>query len=260
MVFKQSDVKSFIDLIKETKENSGGFKDFVQGFKDIGTVNLNSLDISNLNKYINDYNEFNKGGTLDKNFNTLISDVKALGSDEITNAFEQFAKSGDKAKISLEDMLAIGLNGNTKGLKNIKGIINDFNKLADNKNGQEALAKAVGQTNYQFGEYLENIKDGKASLGGYVKQLAATTARTIGLQLATVALNMAITVVVGLAVAGIAKVVNQMNDLKKEIDNLEADLNDTRSEVKNTPLCSLLSMIIGEYFTRLSYTVFTVRV
>lgn len=53
-------------------------------------------------------------------------------------------------------------------------------------------------------------------------------------------LNMALTAVISLAVAGISKGVKQMNNLKKEIDNLESDLNDTRSEKRNTLLCSLL--------------------
>ena len=177
---------------------------------------------------VDKFNNFNTNQEFGENWTNFLDGIK---NENVADFFKDLAKQGASAKASVEDVYAAILNGNTRGIGNVKSIISIFNSL--DKDKQEALAKAVGQTNVQFGKYLENVKDGKASLGGYAKQLVATTAKTIGLQLATIALNLAVSAVIGAIMWGVSKVINQMSDLKAEIDNLKSELDDTRSEIED---------------------------
>lgn len=190
-----------------------------------GGFNLTSDAIGDI---VDSFNELNSKQDFGNNWANFLDGIK---NENVADLFKDLAKQGASAKASVEDVYAAILNGNTRGIGNVKSIISIFNSL--DKDKQEALAKAVGQTNAQFGKYLGSVKDGKARLGGYAKQLVATTAKTIGLQLATIALNLAVSAVIGAVMWGVSKVINQMSDLKAEIDNLKSELDDTRSEIED---------------------------
>ena len=57
---------------------------------------------------------------------------------------------------------------------------------------QNAYVQAVGKQNTSLGNYLAGLNGAKASMGGYIKSLVAAKAASIGLQVASVALNTAL--------------------------------------------------------------------
>ena len=117
---------------------------------------------SHLTNILSKTKDINNGFDLTPNWTNFLDGIK---NENVADLFKDLAKQGASAKASVEDVYAAILNGNTRGIGNVKSIISIFNSL--DKDKQEAFAKAVGQTNVQFGKYLGSVKDGKASLGGY---------------------------------------------------------------------------------------------
>ena len=79
------------------------------------------------------------------------------------------------------------------------------------------FAKAVSQSNTQLGGYLSTLgTEGTATLKGYTGYLVSATAKTIGLQLATAALNVGISLALNATVWGITKVVNKQKELAEQ--------------------------------------------
>lgn len=109
------------------------------------------------------------------------------------------------------------LNNNFRGLKNVSSAISKYNSLAaDGADKQLALANAVAANNGGFGAYLAGLKGGSASLGGYISYLVKTKLATIGLQIATAALNAAITMGVSFA---IQMLITSLSNLARQVEN-----------------------------------------
>ena len=92
---------------------------------------------------------------------------------------------------------------------------------------QNAYVQAVGKQNTSLGNYLAGLNGAKASMGGYIKSLVAAKAASIGLQVASVALNtaisMGITLAISALVSAITKWVNKEKEARKEaIENAKA--------------------------------------
>lgn len=228
MVFKKSDLQDIFRLFKDGKS----FKDFenlkvtnvLETFDEKSFKKLNSY-IEDINSYKDTNKLFDKDGNNTQEFNGLLDSIKSLGDEEITKAFKDFANNADKATMSLEDLFAVKLDGNTHGLKNIKGILNEFNEYGADE--QLAFASAVGQSNKNLGDYLNTVKGGKASLGGYVGSLVKTTAKTVALELATAALN-------GVLMVGATLLINAMVQSITETINAYDNAIDKVEEYKNS--------------------------
>lgn len=92
---------------------------------------------------------------------------------------------------------------------------------------QNAYIQAVGKQNTALGNYLAGLDGAKASMGGYVKSLIGAKAATIGLQVASVALNVAIslglTLVINALVSSITNWINKEKEAREEaIENAKA--------------------------------------
>lgn len=132
--------------------------------------------------------------------------------------------------------------------------IKEFNSLQSAEE-QAKFLNSLKETNPELANYITKImessdvtnKNGvvtnnaEASQIGYTKSLAKTTAQTMGLKIATVALNAAITMGIGLlisfAVSGITKLINKQNELKKSAEetlNAYKDAQNTLKSNKNT--------------------------
>ena len=85
---------------------------------------------------------------------------------------------------------------------------------------QNAYVQAIGKQNTSLGNYLAGLNGAKASMSGYIKYLIGTKAATIGLQVASVALNTAISMGLSLAISAlisaITKWVNKEEEARKE--------------------------------------------
>ena len=172
----------------------------------------------------------------------LYKDV-ATKNQNIAGMLEGIGKQGASAKASLEGVYAVMLQGETTGFKNVKGVIDKFNSL--DPSHQKDFANAVGVTNANLGQYLNNVQVGSASMEGYGRQLVTTTAKTIGLKAATMALNavvsLGITAIISLGVYGISKLISWIGDLivtekelKEKTDEVILSYKQAKSEIQDT--------------------------
>ncbi len=181
MVFsaKGNEIIKIFDVIKDksTTINSG--------------FDLTGQEINNL---VNKFNLFyTKQDFGDEWIRQL--DVVRYKSSNVAVMLEDIAKKGGLARVNVEKMYAAILNGNTRGLSNVKSIINTFNSLSPNN--QEDFAMAVSHTNAQLGGYLKNIKTGSANLANYGIQLVKAKSQTVLLRSATMLFNTALSAGVG---------------------------------------------------------------
>lgn len=123
------------------------------------------------------------------------------------------AQSDDSLKSYLTDIKGlpasmavynVSLQGNIVGFTKVTKAMRQYNALgAISQEEQKAFAGAVGITNAQLGSYLSGLNGAKANLAGYGLSLVISTAKTIGLTVATAALNATMTMGISLIVSGL---------------------------------------------------------
>ena len=101
---------------------------------------------------------------------------------------------------------------------------------------QEALRMQWANSNTSFGKYISGLNGAKASFGGYVTSLIGAKAATIGLQIATTALNAALTMgismLVSWAISGIMKLVNAKKELAESVEELTSKFKEQHNELQ----------------------------
>lgn len=117
----------------------------------------------------------------------------------------------------------VSLQGNIAGYKKVTEAMKQYNAIAGNAKDQKEFAKAVSTTNVNLGSYLTGLNGVKASLGGYGASLVLSTAKTIGLTLATTALNAAITMGASVIISGVVTAIYSWINASKQItENAQA--------------------------------------
>lgn len=185
------------------------------------------------------FNDLNSNQNWGQDYTNFINEVTNKNHN-VSLMFSELAERGASARASVEGVYAAILDGNTKGFANVKSTITLFNQAQQSgSENAKAFASAVGQSNTQLGNYLGGLNGAKASLVGYGAQLAITTAKTIGLRAASMALNAAlswgISAVVSVFVSWLDKAIvtekelaeqakedaDKINDQKKALDDLK---------------------------------------
>lgn len=120
------------------------------------------------------------------------------------------------------------LQGNITGFKKVSTAIQQYNTLSSSgAKEQTVFSTAVGSTNGKLGNYLTGLNGAKASIGGYVTSLIGATAKTIGLQVATIALNSAITLGTSFIISGIVSAISSWIHHTENLKNHLDDVSDT---------------------------------
>lgn len=160
-------------------------------------------------------------------------------------AAQQFAR---QMAITGESVAQFTLNQKTaemtmmaqdKSFSNVGAIIQTYNKGLD-KTGltQSQFIDSVSKGNSVLGKYFSKVGIGNATMGGYVKTLIATKAATIGVQMATMALNavigMGIGLIMSLMSSGIQKFVEWVKDATKSTTEKLKDINTEFLELSDT--------------------------
>ena len=194
------------------------------------------FDLTNneIQKFVDYFNGLNSNQNFGQEYTDFITEMTDRNFN-VSQMFDDISKQGASARANVKDFYAAILDGNTRGFSNVKSTMALFNQAqqsgADNARD---FAKAVGQSNTLLGGYLSTLgTNGTATLKGYIGYLASATAKTIGLQLVTAALNVGISLALNAIVWGITKVVNQMSELQDKIDDLKSDLDDTKSKIED---------------------------
>lgn len=165
---------------------------------------------------------------------TLISTKDHLKALETVNA-TVYNKNG---AFNLQGLLA----NSSQSVSTFTKLNNAFKayngNLSNSTQLQNAYVQAVGKQNTSLGNYLAGLNGAKASMGGYIKSLVAAKAASIGLQVASVALNTAISMGITLAINAFTKWVNKEKEAReKAIENAKA----AREEANN------LSELLNKY-------------
>lgn len=183
--------------------------------------------------------------------NTFTSYVQSLGTDESATreGYDQFlAKT------------AHGYDGCSKAIEN-------FNAMQEKGvEQQNAYAHAIGTGNSHLGQYLTNLEGGTATIGGYVKYLVKAKVATIGLQAASIALNMALSMGVSMAIqaviSGISylihrneKLIESANEVTNAYREQSKTLNDNVNSLQNQKdEFNRLSKGVDDYGNNISLT------
>ncbi len=196
--------------------------------------------------FVDRFNELNSNQSFGQEYTDFIAEMTNRNFN-VSQMFDDISKQGASARANVKDFYAAILDGNTKGFANVKSTMTLFNQAqqsgADNARD---FAKAVSQSNTQLGGYLSTLgTEGTATLKGYTGYLVSATAKTIGLQLATVALNAVINFGLMFAITGLIKLIDYLvvtldesrealANLKDEYSDLQSDITSVNDELKTT--------------------------
>ena len=217
MVFKTVD-GSLTTISKKTEQISSGF-------------NLASNEVQS---FVNNFNDINSNQKFDRPWDRFLQGATNRNSN-VALYFAEIAEQGASARASVEGVYAAILDGNTKGFANVKSTITMFNQAQQSgSENTKAFASAVGQSNTQLGNYLGGLNGAKASLVGYGTQLAITTAKTIGLRAASMALNTALSFGVSAVVSAFVSWLDKVIVTEKElIEQAKKSAEKTQEQIKS---------------------------
>ena len=150
----------------------------------------------------------------------------------------EYAASIDATSISADEYIAkqrtaqVATVAQSKSLSSAKSLIAEYNSRCKNVGmSQSDFISAIGQTNSGLSKYLSGLNGANASLGGYIVSLASAKLSTIALQVATMALNAALSVGLAIAIqAAVAWLDDLVHAAKKASE--AADENASKSKEK----------------------------
>ena len=145
--------------------------------------------------------------------------------------FQNFAKSGKLATegvsgfIKQQQAAEVATLAQNKSLGNARGIIKEYYSGCKNVGiGQEAFADAVRQTNPQLAAAMTTSNSAAGATVRYTTSLIGAKAATIGLQIATTALNavigMGIGALISVAISAITKWINSADELAEKVEEV----------------------------------------
>lgn len=111
------------------------------------------------------------------------------------------------------------------------------NNLTKSTGLQNAYIKSVGTQNQALGNYLAGLKGAPATFGGYIASLTKAKLATIGLHAASIALNMALTMGVAVAISalfkGIDYLIHRTEKMQEALENSVSEFNSVTDELKS---------------------------
>lgn len=194
MIFKQDSVASLFGINNSVS---------IEPFKEAANV-------------IDSYNEHIKNNTLTaENWNTILNQC----DDTLAEHLEHI-----KGFETTMTGYTTSLQGGIVGYNKVNAAIQQYNSLIGlSKNEQQDLINTITVTNSKLGVYLSGLNGANASLAGYGLSLLTSTAKTIGLTIATTALNAALTMGISVIVTGaIAAFTSWINASKEITKNAQA--------------------------------------
>lgn len=196
-----------------------------------------NLTNDEVQRFVNDFNKLNSTQNFGQEYTDFIAEMTNRNFN-VSQMFDDISKQGASARANVKDFYAAILDGNTKGFSNVKSTMALFNQAQQSgSENAKAFASAVGQSNTQLGNYLGGLNGAKASLVGYGIQLAITTAKTIALRAASMALNAAlswgISAVVSVFVSWLDKVIVTEKELAEQAKESAEKVNDQTTALEN---------------------------
>lgn len=139
-----------------------------------------------------------------------------------------------KGSIASMSAYSVSLQGNITGYTKITQAMKQYNALgAVSQKEQQNFATAVSLTNAKLGSYLTGLNGAKASLSGYGVSLIASTAKTVGLTIATTALNAALTFGISAIITGVVSAFATWINSSKEITEAAEEAKDKIASIND---------------------------
>lgn len=151
----------------------------------------------------------------------------------------KLATDGIDAFVNSQKAAQVSILAQNKSLGNAKAIIKEYYSGCKNVvMGTDDFAKAVGKTNPQLAKQLSVTKNAKSAFAGYITSLVGAKVASIALEVATMALNTAITMGISALISwGISKLdewTETADELSERVDEIVSKFNDQQGElVKN---------------------------
>lgn len=154
-----------------------------------------------------------------------LTSALAGSSDEL----RQYVQNVEVASQSFDDFsnrqkqTAVAIQAQNRSFKSSSAIIQEYNNGCRTIGMSQAeFAQAVSSTNPVMGSYLSSLNGARGTMTGYAASLVGATAKTVGLTIASTALNavltMGIGVAIGAVVSGISSLINYYDDLADSVD------------------------------------------
>ena len=143
---------------------------------------------------------------------------------------------GEFSRGSLENAGII--DKNASAMSNAKSMIEHYNTtFAKSKDLQKDYANSISSFNPVMGNYLSGLKNGEASLGGYVVKLVGAKVATIGLQIATTAMNaalsMGISMLVSFGIEALMSYINRAQELSDKVKDITTSYKQQKEELQS---------------------------
>lgn len=144
---------------------------------------------------------------------------------------ETFSKNMVSSQVAMK-AAETAQGGLINRIRNAKSIVSEYNNECKNTGmSQKDFVSAVGEGSSTWGKYLSGLNGAKASLSGYCGYLVKTKAETIALDIATAALNTAITMGVTYILSKSIGAIQEKIEKEKE---KQANTNVEKIELGNT--------------------------
>lgn len=172
----------------------------------------------------------------------------SIEAQNFANSLNAVARSEEEAAGALADfanqqaMSQVSMMAQNNSLSNVRLLLNEYNSgLQTCGLTQQQFIDSVAQSNSSLGRYLSNVSTGKATMVGYVGSLIAGKIATIGLKVATMALNAVIGMGIGLIISLVSSGIMQLIEYAKEnlkpladkIEDVNSKLKETQSAIKD---------------------------
>ena len=130
----------------------------------------------------------------------------------------------------------VTMTAQNKSWASVTAIMKEYNSGCKNTAmTQKDFISAVGAGNSGLGSYLTKLNGAKAGMAGYVSSLIGAKAATIGLQVATMALNTALTMGIAAAISFVISKLDEWivtaDELAEKVDEVTSKYKESRQEL-----------------------------
>lgn len=183
-------------------------------------------------EYHRRYSEGMSGEQLTSALNGASSELKQYmqNTQMASQSFDDFSKK--------QKQIAVATQAQNKSFKSSSAIIQEYNNGCRTVGMSQAeFVQAVSSTNPVMGSYLSNLNGARGSMTGYATSLIGATAKTIGLTVASTALNAVLTMGIGMAIgaviSGISSLITYYDDLAESVEASSSAFDIANSELMN---------------------------
>lgn len=160
-----------------------------------------------------------------------------------SQAAQDYAKSGQLAAKGVTDFgkqqkaAQVTLVAQNNSLSSAKAIMLEYNSGCKNTAmSQQDFISAVGGGNSALGKYLSGLNGAKATMGGYITSLVGAKVATIGLEIATMAMNAALTMgisaLISLAIKALDELITTSDELAEKVEEVTSKYKEQHDELK----------------------------